>query len=144
MCEVEERQEARVEVQGPKRRVIRVESEETQDYASETLAISQEEVIEIGFVPSAQSEPRGAHYRCDNTCSDKALRFLQIASMVVEEGGEARTIIFLCKLCYNAKLVQQGKQATKIEQMEREEGPNTGKRCRQSGGDTIFEKRTKL
>ena len=53
LCEVEERQEARVEVQGPKSRVIRVESEETQDYASETLAISQEEVDEIGFVPSA-------------------------------------------------------------------------------------------
>ena len=43
MCEVEERQEARVEVQGPKRRVIRVESEATQDYVRETLAISQEE-----------------------------------------------------------------------------------------------------
>ena len=35
---------------------------------------------------------------------------MQIASMVIEEGGEARTIN-LCKLCYNAKLVQQGKQS---------------------------------
>ena len=58
VCEVEEQQ--RVEVQGPKRRVIRVESEETQDYVRESLAheeISQKEDDEIGFVPSALSEP---------------------------------------------------------------------------------------
>ena len=36
-------QEARVEIQSPKRKVIRVESEETQDHVRETLAISQEE-----------------------------------------------------------------------------------------------------
>ena len=85
MCEVEEQQAARVEVQGPKRRVIRVESEETQDYARERLAheeISQEDADEIGFVPSALSEPRGAFYWCDNRCSDEALRYLQIASVV--------------------------------------------------------------
>ena len=75
----------------------------------ETLAISQEEADEIGFVPSASSEPRGAYFWCDTRCSDKALRYMQIASMVIEEGGEARTIN-LCKLCHNAELVQQGKQ----------------------------------
>ena len=53
-------QEASVEVQRPKRKVIRVESEETQDYVWETLAISQEEADEMGFVPSALSEPRRA------------------------------------------------------------------------------------
>ena len=53
MREVEEQQAARVEVQGPKRRVIRVESEETQDHIRKRLA------DEIGFVPSASSEPRG-------------------------------------------------------------------------------------
>ena len=52
-------QEASVEVQSPKRKVIRVESEETQDYVRETLAISQEEAEEMGFVPSALGEPRG-------------------------------------------------------------------------------------
>ena len=61
MCEVEEQQAARVEVQAQKRRaVIRVESEETQDYVLERCIygdISQEEVDEIGFVPSALSEP---------------------------------------------------------------------------------------
>ena len=53
MCDVKDRQEARVEVEGPRRRVIRVESEETQDYVREALAISQEEADEIVFVRSA-------------------------------------------------------------------------------------------
>ena len=45
MCEVEAQQAARVEVLGPtSRAVIRVESEET-----------EEEAVEIGFVPSALS-----------------------------------------------------------------------------------------
>ena len=37
---------------------------------------------------------------------------MQIASMVIEEGGEARTINF-CKRCYNEKLMKQGKQSLK-------------------------------
>ena len=49
---------------------------------------------------------------CDNRCSDKALRYLQIPLMVIRESGEARTIN-LCKRCYNEKLVQQGKQSLK-------------------------------
>ena len=55
---------------------------------------------------------RGAFYWCDNRCSDKALGSMQIASMVIEEGGEGRTIN-LCKRCYNEKLVQQGKRSLK-------------------------------
>ena len=74
----------------------------------ETLAISQEEAEEMGFVPSALSEPREAHYMCDNRRSEKAIRHWQVASMVIAEGGEARTIN-VCKLCHNAKLVRQGK-----------------------------------
>ena len=100
MCEVRDRQEARVEAQGPKRRVIRVESEETQDHMRETLAISLEEADEIGSVPSALSEPRGAFFWCDNRCNDVAVRSWQIASMAIEEGGEARTMN-LCQRCYN-------------------------------------------
>ena len=54
MCEVEEQQAARVEVQGSKRRaVIRVESEETQKYVRERFThevFIQEEVDEIGRV----------------------------------------------------------------------------------------------
>ena len=52
-------QEEEAEVQSPKRNVIRVESEETQDYVRESLNLSQEEAEEISFVPSALSIPRG-------------------------------------------------------------------------------------
>ena len=53
------------EIKSPKRKVIRVESEETQDYVCEMLTISPEEAEELAFVPSALSEPRGAIYFCD-------------------------------------------------------------------------------
>ena len=105
-------QEESFEIQSPKRKVIRVKSEETQDYVRETLALSQEEGEELGFVPSALGEPRGAIYRRDNRCSAKAIRYWPIASMVIEEGGEARTIN-LCQQCCNENLVQQGKQPLK-------------------------------
>ena len=79
MCEVQEQQAARVEVQVPKRRaVIPAESAETLDTVQERLAhedFSQEEADEIGFVPSAFSEPRGAMHWCDN-------QHMQIARIV--------------------------------------------------------------
>ena len=56
--------EAGAETRSLKRKVIRAESEETQDYVRET--ISQEEAEEVGFVPSALGEPRGATDWCDN------------------------------------------------------------------------------
>ena len=63
-------QEESVEIQSPRRKVIRVESKVTQGYVRETLAISQEEAEEVGFVPSALSEPRGPIYWCDSRCSE--------------------------------------------------------------------------
>ena len=69
-----------------KEKVIRVESEQTQDFVQETLAISQEEAEEMGSVPSALGEPRGAIYWCDNRRSEKAIRYWHIASLVIEEG----------------------------------------------------------
>ena len=86
--------EASAEVESLKRRVIRVESEETQDNVRETLAISQEEAEEMGFVPSA---PRAINW-CDNRCSEKGVGYWQIASMVIEEGGKTRTVN-LCQQC---------------------------------------------
>ena len=68
-------QEASVEIQSQKREVIRVESEETQDYVLETLASSQEEAEEMAFVPMALSEPREHIYWCDNGCSEKAVGY---------------------------------------------------------------------
>ena len=46
-------QEKSAEIQSPKRKVIRVGPEETQDHVRETLAIGQEEAEEMCFVPSA-------------------------------------------------------------------------------------------
>ena len=86
--------------QSRKREVVRVESVQTQDYVRETLAISQEEAEEMGFVPSVLGETRGTIY-----WSEKAIRYWQIASMVVEEGCEAHTIN-LCQQCHNEKLAQ--------------------------------------
>ena len=84
--------------------MIRVESEETQDYVCGMLAISREEAEELAFVPIVLSEPRGSIYFCDNRCSEKATRYWQMASMVVEEGAEAHT----SNLCHNEQMVQQG------------------------------------
>ena len=42
MCEVGEQQAALVEVQGPKKRVTRVESEETRDYVRGRLALMKQ------------------------------------------------------------------------------------------------------
>ena len=81
-----------VETQSSKRMVIRVESEETQDYVRGMLAISQEEAEELAFEPSALSKSRRSIYFCDNRCSEKAVRYWQFASVVVEEGGEAHTV----------------------------------------------------
>ena len=64
-------QEASVEVQSANRKVIRVESEETQDSVRETLAISQKEADEMGFVSSILSEPRVAFYWYAYRCSEK-------------------------------------------------------------------------
>ena len=99
------------EVQGPKTKVIRVESEETQDY------VSREEAEEICFVPSAISIPRGPMLWCDNRCRDKALRFWQLASVVVDDGEEVRTVN-LCPLCYNESLTARGLASLKNSQLK--------------------------
>ena len=67
---------------------------------------------EIGFAPSAFSEPRGAIHWCDNRYSEHGFRFSQIGAMVTEEGGEAHAIN-LCKLCWSERLARQGKQPVK-------------------------------
>ena len=56
------------EIKSPKRKTIRVESEETQDYAREAKDTDQEEAEELSFSPSAISVPRKPMFRCDNQC----------------------------------------------------------------------------
>ena len=88
------------EAKAPKRKVIRVESEETQDYVKGAMDLSQEDAEEISFVPSAIGVPPKPLFRCDNRCSEKAISFWQFASVVVEDGKESYTTS-LCQQCYN-------------------------------------------
>ena len=84
----------------PKRKAIRVASEETQDYVKEANDMNQEEAQEISFVPSANSVPQKPLFRCDNQCSEKTLSFWQFASVVIKEGEESHTTN-LCQQCFN-------------------------------------------
>ena len=73
-----------------------MESEETQDYATETKDLDQEEAEEISFVPGAISAPQKL---CDNRCSEKTLSFWQFSSDVIKEGEESYTTNF-CQQCH--------------------------------------------
>ena len=79
------------EVKSPKRKVIRVESEETQDYVREAMDLSQEKAEEISFVQSVIIVPQKPLFRFDNKCSAKTLSFWQLASVVTKEGDESYT-----------------------------------------------------
>ena len=90
-----------------KEKVFQVESEETQDYVRESLNLRQEDAEEPSFVPSAISIPQKPMFWCDNRCSDKASRFWQFASVVVEDVKESYTVN-LCQQCCNERLTAQG------------------------------------
>ena len=62
------------ENRSPKRKVIQVESEETQDHVREAKGTEYEEEEERTFVPSAVSVPSKPLFRCDNQCSEKTLK----------------------------------------------------------------------
>ena len=78
------------EVQSSKRKVIRVESEETENHVRKSLNLSQDEAAEIRFV------------WCDNRCS-----FWQFASVVIDDVQESYTAN-LCQQCYNDDLMAKG------------------------------------
>ena len=84
-------QEESVEIQSPKRKVIRVETEETQDYVREAKSSEYEEEEERTFVPSAVSVPLKPLFRCDNQCIERTLSCWQLASVVLDEGDKAHT-----------------------------------------------------
>ena len=86
-----------------RRKIIRVESEETQDYVREAKGTDQE-AEEMSFVPSATSVPQKPLFRCDNQCSEKTLSFWQLASVVIKEGEESY-ITNLCQKCYNESVM---------------------------------------
>ena len=69
------------EIRSPKRKVIRVESEETQDYVREERNTEFEEEEERTFIPSAVSVPLKPLFRCDKHCSEKTLSNWQLDSV---------------------------------------------------------------
>ena len=97
------------EIKSPRRKVIRVESEETQDYVREAKSTEYEEEEERTFVPSAVSVPLKPLFRCDNQCSEKTLSYWQLASVVVNEGDEACSTN-LCQKCFNKHLQAKGEK----------------------------------
>ena len=89
--------------------MIRVESEETQDFVREAKSTECEEEEERTFVPSAVSVPLKPLFRCDNQCSEKTLSYRQLGSVVIDEGDEAYTTN-LCQKCFNKHLQAKGEK----------------------------------
>ena len=77
--------------------------------------LSQEETEELGFVPSAVSEPQWALHIVRPKCREESFRFFQLVAIVTEEGGAVHTIN-LCKQCYNERRLKQGEQPVKAAQ----------------------------
>ena len=73
------------DVQSPKRKVILVDSEETQDYVIAN-DLNHEESEEIRFVPSAINVPQEPSFRCDNQCSERTPQLLAFCVGGVEGG----------------------------------------------------------
>ena len=71
--------------------MIRVESEETQDYVREEKGSEFEEKEERTFTPSAVSVPLKPLFRCGKHCSEKTLSHWQLASVVMNEGDMKHT-----------------------------------------------------
>ena len=63
----------RTEIRSPTWKVIRVESEETQDYVREEKMTEFEEEKQRTFIPSAVGVPLKPLCRCDKQCSEKTL-----------------------------------------------------------------------
>ena len=101
------------EIQSPKRKVIRVVSEETQNYVRESTNLSWDEAEEMSFVPGAIGIPQRPMFWCDNRCSDKALRFWQFALVVVEYGKESH----MANLCQQLQRKLDGKGSGAFEEL---------------------------
>ena len=70
------------------------ETQDTQDYISRQQRLEEidtEEMEELRCISNAVSEPRCALHMCDNKCSKESYKFYQLAAMVTEGGGKART-----------------------------------------------------
>ena len=104
--------EGGAEGHNPKRKVNCIESEETQDYVSQSSGLNVEEEEEVSWVPSAIGIAQRPICKCDNHCSDKALGYWQFAVVFVDDGEEVRTRN-LCQQCYNEEQKEHGEQPLK-------------------------------
>ena len=86
-----------------------MESKETQDCVREAKSTEFEEEEERTSVPSAISVPLKPLFRCANQCSEKTLSCWQLASVVLNEGDEAKTTN-LCQKCFNEHLQAKGEK----------------------------------
>ena len=84
----------------PKRKLIRVDSEETQDYVREAKSAEQEEVEESFFCTKCGQCSAKMMFRCDMQCSEM---------LVINEGEEAYTTN-LCQKCFNNSLKAKGEK----------------------------------
>ena len=94
-------------IKSPKRKIIGVESEETQDYVREANDMDQEEGEEISFETSAICVPQKPSFRGDNQCSEQTFSFWQLASVVIKEGDESYTTNS-CQKSYHECLKAKG------------------------------------
>ena len=90
------------------KKVVRVESEETQDYVRESSGGSRRNKLRA---KRAQHSTRTYVL----VRSDKALRFWQFASVVVDDLKGSYTVN-LCQQCYNEELTAQGLAPLKFKQ----------------------------
>ena len=97
------------EIRSPKRKVIRAESEETQNEMREGKSTEHVEEEERTFVPSAVSFLLKPLFRCDKQFSEKTLSYWHLASVVVNEGDEAFPTN-LCQKCFNNHLQAKGEK----------------------------------
>ena len=69
---------------------------------------------ELGFVPSAVSEPRWALHICDKKCRATSFKFFGIVAVVTEKGRAAHTTN-LYRNCYSERRAQSRGKRCEVE-----------------------------
>ena len=76
--------------------------------------------------PSANHE--NPFINCDNRCTEKAVRYWQIASVVVEEGGEAHIDQFMSAVLQRTTQCSKASRGSKFVAMESSGGKESASR----------------
>ena len=74
-----------------------------------SLGLSNEEVEELRWIPSAVTIPQKPIFKCDNECSDEVLKYWQCAEVLAERDEEVYTSN-LCEKCYRRDREEKGEQ----------------------------------